>query len=164
MADIIDFENASKALKEESGLETGFSTDCLHKQRWIDTKLRRVLCKKCGVQLDPIGVLIEISHSMHSWKVPKLERRLAELEHQDRMIKAKQKIDLMTEEEKQMSGMALQAHHAKNGCPKEKMWFKGKMIHCYCGCAFNAESFPVLTEQVLEAHERVKMRSKIKLA
>jgi hypothetical protein len=161
---VIEFEPVSKAIKEECGLETGFSTKCLHRQRWIDTKLRRVMCKKCGEQLDPIEVLIEISHSMHSYKVPIMEKRLAELERHEKMIKNKQRIDLMTEEEKKMSGLQLQSSHSVNGCPKERMWFKGKMVHCYCGIAFNAESFPVLAEEVREAHERVRVRSQLRLA
>jgi hypothetical protein len=165
-SNVIDFQEQSKALKEDAGLDVVKPAlkDCKHGQRTVDPILRTVKCRKCNELLDPVQVLIEIATSWGNWKVPELERQLAEYEKQERIIRCKQNVEMMTPEEKKMGAMELQAHHTKNGCPRERMWLKGKMIHCCCGWSFNKESFPALTQEVEQAHERLKVRSQMKLA
>jgi hypothetical protein len=165
---LIDFQAARLVIVEEVRLETKqrdrFGEECKHKQRVVDPKLRRVTCKACHVQLDPIEVLIEIVSEWGEWRTKHLVDTVNRYHEWERRVTRHQERNQMTEEERKMSPAEVKARHSQNGCPRERMWFKRDMIKCYCGVSWNRHSFPVLAQEVEKAHRAVAARTKIREA
>lgn len=141
---------------------------CQHKayRLLIDRHLRTVECSKCGERLDPVECLIQWANRYREadYRYADTKKALDQYERMNRVIEKKVSRNLMTPEERKMSGFEIQALHAQNGCPRERMWFQRDMIYCFCGYGMNANSYPKLAEEVRQAHEAVKARSTFQIA
>ena len=163
---IIDFLKVKESLDGPGISIKRHSYDgCQHRYREVDPELRLVTCAQCGVQLDPIEVLIQIAGECHEWKVTKLEEELRELRRLKNTVANKLRTELMTPEERQMTFAQLQESHRRDGCPRERMWIerRGKMIRCLCGWGFNVEFYPALAQEVAQAHKAILGRTDLKL-
>lgn len=135
---------------------------CRHSRRDVSPEQRKVWCRDCEAELDPITVLGDIAHEFSGWKAKKMKEELARLYALERKIEANVKRpELRTLEE--LACTTWMEFRALHKCNPEKMWRKGDMIHCYCGSAFNRHSFPMQALKVFEAHKRIATKAGFEL-
>jgi hypothetical protein len=149
-AKVIDLATARKPLDPLTIKQQDYRA-CQHKHLWIDRTLRTVECEDCGILLDPIEVLIDISRECGSWKVPQLEEEIAELQKQLAMKDWLGRKAMMTEEERKMSQTALLELHAKQGHPLDRIEITRTELRCVCGLRSQRRYARAFEAEVLRA-------------
>jgi len=165
---LVDFGLLKSQREEEEPLQvrsTNWKNVCRHKRRDVSPDDRKVYCRDCEAELDPITVLKEIGQEFSGWKAVQTRKEMERLRALERQIESKAKKEMMSTteiEEMQKDPMAWRAKHQCMDSP-ERLVVDRDMIRCFCGSSYNRHVYPDSARKVREAHERAARKAGFEL-
>lgn len=129
---------------------------CDHHATVIDEDLHIVECATCGVALDPVNVLLDISKHWGEYAVTQMGAELQSFRNAAWYLRQNQERERRTPEERGLTHEQITKRHNENGCPPDRLIITPRYLECYCGASMSRVHHRELEQKALAAQNPVR--------
>ncbi len=131
---------------------------CHHYATVVDEDLHIVECATCGVALDPVNVLLDISHHWGEYSAAQMGKELQSYRNAAWFIKQNEMRERRIPEERGLTHEEITKRHNESGCPPDRLVITARYLDCYCGVSVSRVHHRELESAALAAQNPVRKR------